>query len=108
MKLIPLSQNGGKNKGKYFAKVDDEDYDYLMQWKWSYSHGYASRQAKKWELFSAKHISMHRLIMMCMTSSEISDHIDMDRLNNQKYNLRKCTKLQNNVNSKFKISWSVY
>jgi len=27
MKLIPLT------KGK-FAMVDDEDYDFLMQWKW--------------------------------------------------------------------------
>lgn len=34
MKLIPLSKQG-KNAGLYSAMVDDEDFDYLNQWRWS-------------------------------------------------------------------------
>ncbi len=36
-KLIPLTQ------GK-FAKVDAKDFEYLNQWKWNYSNGYAIRK----------------------------------------------------------------
>jgi hypothetical protein len=51
MKQIPLSN------GK-FALVDDEDFEYLNQWKWSYSgHGYAHR------LQSGKTVYMHREIL---------------------------------------------
>jgi hypothetical protein len=39
MKLIPLS------KGK-FAKVDDDKYDFAMQWKWPAIPGESKNRAK--------------------------------------------------------------
>jgi surfactin synthase thioesterase subunit len=50
MKQIHLTQ------GK-FALVDDEDFDWLNQWKWHYDKGYADRTV------DGKHIYMHRAIM---------------------------------------------
>lgn len=35
MKEIPLSKRGKKHAGKFFAMVDDEDYDWLSQWNWT-------------------------------------------------------------------------
>ena len=88
MKEIQLS------KGK-ITLVDDEDYQYLNQWKWySYKIGnsYYSHAVIKY-----KTVIMHRLIMNCPTNLVI-DHIDHDGLNNQKSNLRICTQRQNTVN----------
>ena len=96
MKLIPLTQ------GK-FTQVDDEDYDYLMQWKWyalkSHQTYYAMRYGK--ENGKEKRVIMHRVIMK--TPEElVVDHKDHDGLNNQKSNLRNCTAINNGKN---RIPW---
>jgi hypothetical protein len=99
MKLIPLSQ------GK-FAQVDDEDYNYLMQWKWFYSRGYALRGIWRNENGKQSRIWMHRLIMHTPQELEV-DHINGDGINNQKYNLRNCTREQNFRNAhKSKVNTS--
>jgi hypothetical protein len=91
MKEIKLTQ------GKV-ALVDDEDFEYLNQVKWYASHQrnwYANR-----DLFIGKkriHIIMHRLIMNTPMHLEV-DHIDHNGLNNQKSNLRNCTRRQNGKN----------
>ena len=110
MKQIELTQ------GKV-AFVDDEDFDWLSKHKWHASDGrqglyYAStniiRNGRR------SQIAMHRLIMgepkgLCV------DHANQDTLDNQKLNLRVCTKSQNAQNatkwsvasSKYKgVSWS--
>jgi len=95
MKKIPLTQ------GK-FALVDDEDYETLMQWKWHIDQGYAkrgecidkTRGARKYRI-----VLMHRKIMNTPESMDV-DHIDHNKLNNQKANLRNVTKSQNNMNRK--------
>lgn len=82
MKQIKLT------KGKY-ALVDNEDYEWLNQWKWSVnSNNYPSRYEKK------EFITMHRFIMKPPKGMQV-DHKDGDRLNNQKFNLRICTPSQN-------------
>ncbi len=92
MKLIPLSQG-------QFAKVDDEDFDFLMQWKW-YAHKrpctfYAERGfivgGKKTKVW------MHRLINSTPPHL-FTDHIDGDGLNNQRANLRAVTHRENMIN----------
>jgi hypothetical protein len=100
MKNIPLTQ-------RKFAIVDDEDYEWLVQWKWLYtSGGYAARRTKK--------IYMHREIMHT-PSGMYTDHINGNKLDNRKCNLRICTNTENtrnqkmhkNNNSGYKgISWS--
>lgn len=104
MKTIPLSTTSKKNAGKYFAKVDDDDYEFLMQWKWHFiicknKYIYAVRlhgqNTKK-----AKAILMHRVILGLSKKNIVGDHIDGDTLNNQRYNLRKATASNNSANRK--------
>jgi len=102
MKLIPLSQNSKENKGKYFAMVDDEDYDYLMQWNWSVSNQQnKSIYAVKGGYANGKNenkIRMHRLILGITDSEILVDHKDGNGLNNQRSNIRVATRSQNNSN----------
>ncbi len=91
MKEIPLTQ------GKV-AIVDDEDYDFLMQWKWSLtSTGYARRN--KWSKTKQECILMHREIANT-PKGMATDHINGNILDNRKVNLRICTDSQNHMNQK--------
>lgn len=98
MKKIPLT------RGK-FALVDDEDYNYLMQWKWICSAvGYAVRSEYSRDEHGKrvqKAIWMHRVILK-IQDNLLTDHIDCDKLNNQKANLRSCTHGENMMNFKIK------
>ena len=91
MKEIRLTQ------GKV-ALVDDADFDWLNQWKWSYAkRGYAVRTVGN------KHVTMHRQIMQAQPG-QIVDHketgVPDHALNNQRENLRICNSSQNGANSK--------
>jgi len=86
--------------------VDDEDYDHLMQWKWHVDKGYAKRAHHFKDLngrWRKKGIFMHRVIMNTPEGIH-TDHIDRDRLNNCKFNLRFCTISENNRNRKTQIN----
>lgn len=99
MKLIPLNTNPkSKNHGKYCAIVDDEDYDWLMTYKWSYHHGYAVTNGKRVNGKRETTIPMHRMILGLTDPKVYGDHRDHNRLNNQRYNIRKATNSQNNMN----------
>lgn len=89
-KSIPLT------KGQ-FAIVDDEDYDWLMQWKWHYSTGYAMRKQSGPRDAPHPTILMHRAILAPPHGMFI-DHINMNGLDNRRCNLRICTASQNNYN----------
>lgn len=93
MKQIPLTQ------GK-FALVDDEDFEWLSQWNWQCTkYGYAHRKTSVTINGKRKfgHIFMHREIIKTPLGM-FTDHISGDRLDNQKKNLRICTKAQNRMN----------
>lgn len=78
------------------ALVDDEDYKWLNQWKWYYSSaGYARRDP--YERNKRSHIMMHRLINHTPKGME-TDHINGNRIDNRKKNLRSYTRQQNRVN----------
>lgn len=110
MKLIPIS---GKNGQGLFAQVDDEDYDYLMQFTWHVNINksgnlYVNRITSRLNPPRIS-IALHREIMKITTRNLVIDHIDHNGLNNQKHNLRICTQAQNarNKTSK-KGSSSIY
>lgn len=87
-KTIPLTQ------GK-MAIVDDEDYEWLNQWKWFADRHpntcYAVRRA------DGKNHKMHRMILNSPLNME-TDHINGNGLDNRRCNLRVCTRSQNQMN----------
>jgi len=98
MKIILIKS---KKLGTKECLVDDEDFEYLNHWKWKIlSHKtsfYAARSTRKGTIL------MHRSILKLTDSSILCDHDDHNGLNNQKYNLRTCTKAQNNRNVKSRL-----
>ena len=96
MKKIYLTQG-------QFTFVDDEDYEFLMQWKW-----YAHRRDKKYTYYAMRTINgvnkrqirMHHAITSKygIKDYEELDHIDRNGLNNLKSNLRICSRGENNFN----------
>ncbi len=95
MKQIPLT------KGQ-FAIVDDEDFEYLNQWKWFASYCTRGKRyyALRAERLNGKNrsIGMHRLLLGLNDKSIIADHIDHNTLNNTRSNLRAVTHAQNMTN----------
>lgn len=86
-------------KNKY-ALVDDDLVDSLNQWKWRIGgHGYATRALPKQERVNGKqgNIFMHRVIDETPTGQYI-DHINHNKLDNRKENLRRVTYSQNCMN----------
>ena len=77
----------------YKAIVDDEDFDYLNTYKWALNKGYAVAKLCNRSNF----LQMHKFIMYYPKSMTI-DHINQNKLDNRKSNLRVCTQLQNNYN----------
>ena len=82
------------------AIVDGEDYEYLSQFKWHCENGYASRTIHKNGRKTEEY--MHRLIMNTPKDLD-TDHINHNRLDNQRNNLRICTSSQNLANGKLRI-----
>jgi hypothetical protein len=74
-----------------YAYVDAADYEELSRYKWCLRGGYAGRYE------NGKIIFMHRQIMS-PPRGMIVDHIDHNRLNNCRANLRVCTRRQNTCN----------
>lgn len=98
MRRISLTQ-------EKFAIVDDEDFEYLNQYKWHYGLGYALKCIPNTKNKKGRKIQMHRLLMNI--SNEISiDHINGNGLDNRRYNLRICTHKENLSNQKPQIGKS--
>jgi len=91
MKLIPLTQG-------MFTMVDDEDFDFLMEFKW-----HARKAPRTWYARSnfggqetgRTAMCMHQLLAL---GAENIDHWDRNGLNNCKSNLRISTLSQNHGN----------
>lgn len=81
-KLIPLSKG-------MLAKVDNEDFEELSKHNWNTTHyGYS---------FNRILGLMHRYIMKTPEGMD-TDHINHDKLDNRKSNLRICNRTKNNAN----------
>lgn len=86
-----------------FTKVDDDDFEYLNRFTW-YASGlagkeYAARRMRDNEEFPQKLILMHQVILKTINTEKFPDHVDGDRLNNQRYNLIAGTQAQNLQNT---------
>ena len=86
MKKIVLTQ------GK-FALVDDVDFIWINKWRWYFDKttGYARRKIKN------KPIYMHREINKT-PKGHITDHINRDKLDNRRINLKTTTQINNRRN----------
>ena len=85
--MIPL--------GHYkYAYVDLEDYKKAMQHSWSLNKdGYAQTKINR------KNVSLHRFILSAVNLE--TDHIDRNKLNCRRKNLRLCSHQQNCINRKY-------
>ena len=83
--------SGEKGKGK-FALVDSEDHMQLKQHSWSiHSKGYAQA------VIDYQHIYMHRFVMNAQKGQQL-DHINQNKLDNRKENLRFADYATNTMN----------
>lgn len=97
MKKIPLSQ------GKV-AIIDDSDYKLVAsQGSWYFDGNYAAQ--RKWLKDEKRYESrrMHRWLLKTPAGMD-TDHINGDKLDNRRCNLRICTRSVNKVNSATNIS----
>ena len=94
MKKIPLTRG-------YEAIVDDDDYDWLMQWRWhanvNNKRVYACRHATDRTQLDKNGKHKHIMILMHRQIVGVSDgynvrHLDGNKLNNRRSNLTECTR----------------
>lgn len=81
----------------YKAIVDDEDFEYLSQFRWYILNVYAYYRDGN------RHIPMHKVVLerrLCrpLIKGEEADHIDHNTTNNTRNNLRSATHKQNSSN----------
>lgn len=80
---------GTDNKEKARAIIDTDDIERIKNYKWGLSGGYICTHEKR----------LHRIIMN-VPKDKVVDHINHNRLDNRKQNLRNCTRGQNSRNTK--------
>lgn len=85
------------------ALVDDDDYEYLNQFKWCASSFRSGKYYRAERSVSRKLVLMHRAIMNCPDGMCV-DHINHNTLDNRKENLRICTNWQNKMNQKVQVN----
>ena len=101
MPHIKLTQN-------QYTIVDDKDYEKAFKFKWCYNNGYAMRNESR--KIGKKTILLHRFLMNPPSNMSV-DHINGNRLDNRRQNLRICSHRENLYNqsgNKSKKSKSIY
>lgn len=92
-----------RNKAKKivaYSKCSIEDYDVLNKLRWFFN-----KQLYPQTYYKGKTIPMHRFIFLIIKNTKIDafdvvDHINNDKLDNQRCNLRLCTQKNNLLNRK--------
>lgn len=94
MRHIPLTQ------GK-FAIVDDEDFEWLNQYKWYAVKQPGTYYAVMHPKFNQNMISMHRMILgLKQGDGKQTDHKNFNGLDNKRNNIRICNSSQNQQNKR--------
>lgn len=88
MKMIQLTKS-------QWAKVDDEDFDFLSTFKWHVRFNRRNKYAIT--MMCNKSVSMHRLLLSA-ERGEVVDHINHDGLDNRRSNIRIVTGSMNQYN----------
>lgn len=93
MRILKVRDNKG---GFVDSLVDDDIFDEVSKHSWCIKNGYAGRSARdgKKQLV----IKLHRWIMGVTDPSICVDHINHDKLDNRRENLRTCTHTENMQN----------
>jgi hypothetical protein len=93
MKQISLTQ------GKV-AIVDDQDYAYLMQYNWCYMKSGNGGYAMRWvgPRDHQRAIFMHQIVAARCGIKDCTDHMNQNKLDNRRNNLRGATSSQNGAN----------
>src|SRR3990167_395314 len=84
-----------KNK---VALVDDKNYQWLSEFKWSFDGRYAVRATYRKNVYTK--IYMHRLILKVPVGCEV-DHINRNKLDNRSSNLRMVTRIKTHLISHY-------
>jgi len=88
--------------------VDTDMFDTVNQYTWTKSsYGYAVRYTGSSRKRNRKLIWLHRFIMSPQKEEEV-DHINHNKLDNRKCNLRLCNRQMNSFNNKSKRGNSKY
>lgn len=83
------------------AIIDDEDFEQIAKYKWHIRiDGYVARRRRASEPGTHRYITLHKFLLGA--AGEV-DHINNDKLDNRKENLRLCTRAENCRNSR---GWS--
>ena len=78
------------------AIVDDEDFDLLSRFAWYVTdRGYARANLNRGK--QRTHVLMHRLLLLPDPGDQV-DHVNRDRLDNRRANLRVCRCADNRMN----------
>lgn len=91
--FMPRIQVTSSTRNDLYVIIDDEDVELVSQYNW-YLHTYGYVSAT----INCKKVLMHRLLMG--NPSLDVDHINGDRLDNRRENLRLATRSQNLANRK--------
>lgn len=89
MRHVPLTRGP-------FALVDDVDWESVSRFKWN-----ALARSSKGKFYARAWIGGRHTLMHCFLTggNRVTDHIDLDGLNNQRSNLRRATHSQNLANA---------
>ena len=101
-KIIPLNRN-------YFTIVNANDYDWLMQWKWTaYCQPKGNVYAMRDGVTNGERhrLYMHRVILgLEFGDPRVGDHVNsLDTLDNRRQNLRIATQAENMRNMKLRAN----
>lgn len=92
--MKPITVRVPLSKG-YEAVIDESDAGSIARHKWCFCNGYAMRAESSHG--KRRYLYMHREILSAPPGLEV-DHINGDKLDNRRTNLRLCTPSQNKAN----------